>query len=103
MSESDHRSEFETLSHDGHSDSVSTVVAPDGAFVAESATSGLSESLPPFAPPNDKTVISKRLLAPDLSPPSLPTSQSLGEALIGKKFGHYELVEFVGGGGMGAV
>ena len=50
----------------------------------------------------DKTVISKRL--PSETPlPVLPTPQSLGQALVGKTIDHYELVEFVGGGGMGAV
>src|ERR1041384_6561709 len=30
-------------------------------------------------------------------------AQHLGETLIGRRLEHYELVEFVGGGGMGAV
>jgi serine/threonine-protein kinase len=52
--------------------------------------------------PTDKTVISKRP-PPELPLPVLPTPQTLGQALIGKTIDHYELVEFVGGGGMGAV
>ena len=56
----------------------------------------------PMAPADDKTVISKR--APLEAPlPVLPTPQSLGQALAGKTLDHYELAEFVGGGGMGAV
>jgi serine/threonine-protein kinase len=52
--------------------------------------------------PTDKTVISKRP-PPEPPLPVLPTPQTLGQALIGKTIDHYELVEFVGGGGMGAV
>ena len=58
--------------------------------------------LPP-TPPDDKTVISKRPPTMDAPLPGLATTQHLGKTLIGKKLEHYELVEFVGGGGMGAV
>jgi hypothetical protein len=53
-------------------------------------------------PSEDKTVISKR---PPLAvaPPASSSPQHLGQTLIGKRLEHYELDEFVGGGGMGAV
>jgi serine/threonine-protein kinase len=50
-----------------------------------------------------KTVISKR---PPVSPPSFRRAASpfeMGEALEGEQLGHFQLEEFVGGGGMGAV
>ncbi len=58
--------------------------------------------------PDEKTVIS---VSKSLTPPldvQLPvgvkqSAQYLGETLIGRRLEHYELVEFVGGGGMGAV
>ncbi|WP_145092463.1 serine/threonine-protein kinase [Anatilimnocola aggregata] len=58
--------------------------------------------------PDEKTVISA---AKSLPPPAdliIPAgakraAQYLGETLIGRRLEHYELVEFVGGGGMGAV
>jgi len=58
--------------------------------------------LPP-ASPDDKTIISKTSPASEAAPPLILTPQHLGQALIGKRLDHYELVEFVGGGGMGAV
>ena len=57
---------------------------------------------PPTAP-DDKTVITNRPLASDAPPPVLHTPQHIGAALVGKQLDHYELIEFVGGGGMGAV
>ncbi len=51
---------------------------------------------------SEKTVISARPPAiADMQPPR--NSATLGEMLVGKSLDHYELVEFVGGGGMGAV
>ncbi|MDX1948349.1 MAG: protein kinase [Pirellulaceae bacterium] len=61
-----------------------------------------TDSHPP-ALPDDKTVISQRPPVGDAPPPTLPSSQQLGESLVGKRLEHYDLVEFVGGGGMGAV
>ena len=102
MSDSDNRNEsLENLGNHGPEDSVSTLVASVDAIVPSGAAADLSQNTPP-AFPTDKTVISKRPLSVELPPP-LPTSQSLGAALVGKKFGNYEISEFVGGGGMGAV
>ncbi|MFN0021265.1 MAG: protein kinase domain-containing protein [Pirellulaceae bacterium] len=84
-------------------DSVSTIIAPDVVIEAVPVISGSSGHMQDIALPTDKTVISKRLISTDVAPPAPPTSQSLGAALVGKKFGNYELAEFVGGGGMGAV
>jgi eukaryotic-like serine/threonine-protein kinase len=85
-------------------DSVSTIIAPDVlAGIAIPDAGGSSSKPNDVALPTDKTVISKRPLSTDAVPPLPPSSQSLGEALVGKKFGNYELAEFVGGGGMGAV
>ncbi|MFN0019071.1 MAG: protein kinase domain-containing protein, partial [Pirellulaceae bacterium] len=83
-------------------DSVSTLVAPD-LGISPPVAGGSSGNIHDVALPTDKTVISKRGISTDVVPPVPSTSQSLGEALVGKKFGNYELAEFVGGGGMGAV
>src|SRR5262249_26499527 len=53
--------------------------------------------------PDDKTVISKRPALPAAALPQPPATHLLGDALVGKLLEHYELNEFVGGGGMGAV
>jgi eukaryotic-like serine/threonine-protein kinase len=72
--------------------------------VAGDATSSGSQALPATAEGlDDRTVISKR---PPLSLGKLPASTSpqiLGTTLIGQRLEHFELNEFVGGGGMGAV
>lgn len=50
-----------------------------------------------------KTVISRR---PPVSPPRLQQAANpyeMGEALEGEQLGHFQLDEFIGGGGMGAV
>lgn len=105
MSDGDQKFEPEIGGADlDRGDSVSTVIAPDVAAAvpipSSESSSGKNRDV---ALPTDKTVISKRPISPD-AVPSLPSSpQSLGEALVGKKFGNYELAEFVGGGGMGAV
>src|SRR5687768_227926 len=57
----------------------------------------------PASGSDDKTVIRQRPLGTDPSPPIITSLQQLGQSLIGKRLEHYDLVEFVGGGGMGAV
>jgi serine/threonine-protein kinase len=73
-------------------------VALSGASVTASAAAT------PVAPaPDDKTVITKR---PPMSLEQTPTGSLLpnpAASLIGTRLEHYELVEFVGGGGMGSV
>lgn len=52
---------------------------------------------------DEKTVISKH---PPLVNPVLPRAaspQEMGKILVGERLGHFQLEEFVGGGGMGAV
>ncbi|MCE9526874.1 MAG: serine/threonine protein kinase [Planctomycetales bacterium] len=103
---SDSEPKLETADSGGENargDSVSTIVAPEVVIEAVKVISGSSGNIHDIALPTDKTVISKRALSTDVAPPAPPTSQSLGAALVGKKFGNYELAEFVGGGGMGAV
>ena len=71
----------------------------------ETRTRGLSPP-PPAANVvhEQKTVISKRLPAVPAAPPPRPASPlEMGVVLRGQTLGHFELGEFVGGGGMGAV
>ncbi|MBC7852447.1 MAG: serine/threonine protein kinase, partial [Pirellulaceae bacterium] len=106
MSESDQKPEMaEGGGADmGRGDSVSTQIALDVVAGSTLPSAGSSTgNIHEFVLPTDKTVISKRLLSTDVAPPVPSTSQSLGAALVGKTFGNYELAEFVGGGGMGAV
>ncbi|MEX2173647.1 MAG: protein kinase [Pirellulaceae bacterium] len=53
--------------------------------------------------PDDRTVISTRPPVDDVPLPILSASQHIGQSLVGRRLEHYELIEFVGGGGMGAV
>lgn len=53
---------------------------------------------------DDKTVISKRPpVAETLLIPRASTPSEMGRILVGERLGHFQLEEFVGGGGMGAV
>jgi serine/threonine protein kinase len=52
---------------------------------------------------DDKTVIRPRPIGAEATPPVLVSPQHLGQSLVGRRLEHYDLVEFVGGGGMGAV
>lgn len=87
----------------------STVAGPTSNLLHE-PVSAASESIS-FNPeaedqsvlPTDKTVISRRGAFDEFGSGNPITPQSLGQLLIGKRLEHYELVEFVGGGGMGAV
>ncbi len=69
-------------------------------FTVEFAA-GLDQQVGGF--PDDKTVIRSRTPSSHIQPPLAVTPSSIGESLIGKQLEHYDLVEFVGGGGMGAV
>jgi serine/threonine-protein kinase len=54
----------------------------------------------PVADPTDKTLLSQ---SPPFPSPVSPRLSSLAASLIGQRLDHYELIEFVGGGGMGLV
>jgi serine/threonine protein kinase len=81
------------------------VRAPDSRVVVIPSADGVH---PSDVMPDEKTVISA---AKQVAPPGevmLPlgakrAAQYLGETLIGRRLEHYDLIEFVGGGGMGAV
>jgi len=90
---------------------TATTAAQGAAALAglniEHDSSQTAVGLPPFLMSmegdwqSDKTVISAR---PPVLPDDMPrTSASLGEMLVGMSLDHYQLQEFVGGGGMGAV
>ncbi len=65
------------------------------------ATSG--PVIPAAVVPDDKTVISKRPPVPMDAMPAVPSLLNPGGLLTGTRLEHYDLTEFVGGGGMGAV
>src|SRR4051812_6626550 len=83
--------------------------ATDATSTSRRGSSGVTPSFPSattspaVGSPEEKTVISKRspLLPEDVPLASAP--HALGAALVGRRLEHYELNEFVGGGGMGAV
>ena len=71
--------------------------ALDGSSVTTRRRVNIVDSNPP-------TVVSRR--SPRIDPGLMRTMESpfeLGKSLIGQKLGHFQLTEFVGGGGMGAV
>src|SRR5262245_36104448 len=52
---------------------------------------------------DDKTVISKAPPTNETHPPPVISPQRIGQSLVGKRLEHFDLIEFVGVGGMGAV
>src|SRR5207248_1940387 len=80
----------------------------DVTSLSPSSAPAGSHSLPspvlnPSISPEDKTVISKRSPLPTTAGHAANHPHALGAALVGRRLEHYELNEFVGGGGMGAV
>jgi serine/threonine protein kinase len=63
----------------------------------------VSTAAPAAVVPDDKTVISKRPPVPLEAMPAVPSLLNPGGLLTGTRLEHYELTEFVGGGGMGSV
>lgn len=72
---------------------------PGGAF--DSPAMSPEEGFRPAS--DEKTVISKRPLAPPPPMPATVRPAEVGRSLVGESLGHFHLEEFVGGGGMGAV
>ncbi len=80
----------------GHPPSPADLQVPTSGLIA--AASDIPADIA-----TQRTIISKDLpLAGPVSLSSLPPAE-LGRLLLGERLGHYELLEFVGGGGMGAV
>jgi eukaryotic-like serine/threonine-protein kinase len=97
MSSADSSTPLQSPSQGPASSASSDAVAP----LASSNSS--SARVPSVERRDDRTVISTR---PPLSVAKLPaqgTTQILGSTLVGQRLEYYELAEFVGGGGMGAV
>ena len=79
----------------------------DAAASPGAAPDSVGSTAPPAAVgphvDSQQTVISKR---PPVSPPAFRRAANpfeMGQSLEGEKLGHFQLEEFVGGGGMGAV
>jgi len=73
---------------------------PEGTAIQPPAGIAIQPAAPPIT---DQTVISKR---PPMAAGAVPfggSPMAMGGALVGRRLEHYELNEFVGGGGMGAV
>jgi serine/threonine-protein kinase len=80
-----------------------SALPPNGGSLGSGNDGG---SVPGVAPPStsdDKTVISSRSGSSNVPPPLAIAAPTIGESLVGKRLEHYDLVEYVGGGGMGAV
>jgi serine/threonine protein kinase len=79
-----------------------TTYVPE-AVVVEGAAGAAASTTPSPVPRDDQTIISNRppLTAP-LSTP-MPQPSELRTMLVGERLAHFELQEFIGGGGMGAV
>lgn len=84
------------------SDPDRTEIAAQNAIVG-AAGAPPSESHRAVGLADDKTVISKQPPIAEAALPRTATPQEMGRILVGERLGHFQLEEFVGGGGMGAV
>jgi serine/threonine protein kinase len=86
-------------------DKVSGSLSPSDKADEVTNTPTASQNPSPVVPSPDaqKTVISKRAPASAPAPDRAVSPFELGEVLEGQQLGHFQLEEFVGGGGMGAV
>lgn len=111
---SDHPSSHDIIHGSSHpgashsSGSKTTAKRPTDSRVVVIPSNPGEGILPGDVLPDEKTVISAG--KSNLPPPELPVAMGgknaarhLGETLVGARLEHYDLVEFVGGGGMGAV
>ncbi len=78
--------------------STKPIAVPLDAGIPEPGSDKLVASLP-----DDKTVIRSHTPSSQIPPPLAVSPSNIGQSLVGKRLEHYDLVEFVGGGGMGAV
>ncbi len=74
--------------------SLPLAVSVEGSEVAAAAAS---------TSPDDRTVISSRPPVEDASSRPPTGTHAVGQSLVGTRLEHFELLEFVGGGGMGSV
>ncbi len=77
---------------------------PAPANPPSGGSTGSARTKLPLPQPDDRTVISDRAPAsPEAVPIQVNYPFELGKLLAGDRLGHFELLEYVGGGGMGAV
>jgi serine/threonine-protein kinase len=70
---------------------------------APSGDAGIDGSGSGTLPVDEPTVISNRPPVHTTPPHTTLLPRELGQTLVGRKLAHFQLIEFVGGGGMGAV
>ena len=90
------------VTQDGHSGTRPVDGSSSAAPLADS-NSGSTPDVVSSAPIDDPTVISRRPPVHSARPDAPLGPRELGQTLVGRRLAHFQLMEFVGGGGMGAV
>ena len=99
--ESTERGLFPIGRRDRMSQSGSSQIRFDSSAAPQPAAGGSSVARPKSEiPPDDRTIISDRSPAAQSQPPA---AFELGKLLAGDRLGHFELLDYVGGGGIGTV
>ena len=104
-SDSQHdRPSDESGSHAADQAGQSDQEIPSSVVDGGSAAGLIQFSTDPHISPDDQTVVAANPAASGaVLPPKVPTSGDLGKMLVGERLGHFQLEQFIGGGGMGAV